>query len=48
VLRRLILAALLAAATTSQAEDSRTQKRGELRDLQGRIEALRKDLAKTS
>ncbi|HTJ97799.1 MAG TPA: peptidoglycan DD-metalloendopeptidase family protein [Rhodocyclaceae bacterium] len=48
MLRRLILAALLAAATSSQAQsDSRTEKRGELRDLQGRIESLRKDLAKS-
>lgn len=45
---RLLLATLLGAALgCAQAQDARIEKKAELRDLQGRIESLRKDLAKS-
>ncbi|MDE2600115.1 MAG: peptidoglycan DD-metalloendopeptidase family protein [Rhodocyclaceae bacterium] len=45
---RPLLATLLAAALScAQAQDARTEKKTELRELQGRIESLRKDLAKS-
>ena len=45
---RLLLVTLLGAALgCAQAQDVRTEKKAELRDLQGRIDALRKDLAKS-
>ncbi len=49
VLPRLILLSLIAGTTlpAAIAQDTRTEKRGELRELQGRIDSLRKDLAKS-
>ena len=48
MIARALLATLLAASLSSAlAQDARTEKRAELRDLQGRIESLRKDLAKS-
>ena len=45
---RPLLATLLATALScAQAQDSRTEKKAELRELQGRIDSLRKDLAKS-
>ena len=45
---RSLLATLLAAALScAQAQDARTEKKAELRELQGRIDSLRKDLAKS-
>lgn len=48
MLYRLALALLLGGILHSaQAQDARTEKKSELRELQGRIDSLRKDLAKT-
>lgn len=48
MLARLLFATLLGLALSCpQAQDARTEKKAELRDLQGRIESLRKDLAKS-
>lgn len=45
---RPLLATLLAVSLScASAQDARTEKKAELRDLQGRIESLRKDLAKS-
>lgn len=49
MLRRLVLSLLLGSATLSGAwaQDARTEKKTELRELQGRIDSLRKELAKS-
>jgi septal ring factor EnvC (AmiA/AmiB activator) len=48
VFARPLLATLLAASLScALAQDARVEKKAELRDLQGRIESLRKDLAKS-
>jgi septal ring factor EnvC (AmiA/AmiB activator) len=48
VLTRLVLATLIGTALScAHAQDARTEKKAELRELQGRIDSLRKDLAKS-